>query len=132
VANSEEYFNTIQQVLHENFQSCAGRDTVIAAGRTDSGVHARQNFVHFDTSKKFRGNFMRRINFSCRIDSAVRAIFTVKEIQCTDLKHSADQYEYLISYEKSDPKLTWFLLPYDELSVKKWNEHEDHQVTDRF
>src|SRR6186713_611404 len=56
--------NTIQRVVHEKLSVLLQEEiTVIASGRTDAGVHAYQNFVHFDTSKKFQKDFLRRLNF---------------------------------------------------------------------
>lgn len=42
--------NTVQQRLHEGLSSIADEAiTVVCAGRTDAGVHATEQIVHFDT-----------------------------------------------------------------------------------
>lgn len=115
--------NTIQQVVHEKLSVLLQEEiTVIAAGRTDAGVHARQNFVHFDTSKKIPRDFIRRINFMLPDDIAMRTVFTVKEDFNARFEALSRSYEYLISYEKK-PILADIICyyPYDELSVKKLN-----------
>ena len=116
--------NTIQQVVHEKLSVLLQEEiTVIAAGRTDGGVHARQNFVHFDTSKVIPHDFLRRINFMLPNDIAVHAVFRVKEDFNARFEALSRAYEYLISYEKNpihSDIICYY--PYEELSIKKLNE----------
>jgi len=116
--------NTIQRVVHEKLSVLLQEEiTVIASGRTDAGVHAYQNFAHFDTSKKFPRDFIRRLNFMLPDTIAVRNIFTVKEDFNARFEAVSRRYEYLISYEKNPLlfDITCYY-PYPELPVKKLNE----------
>jgi tRNA pseudouridine38-40 synthase len=116
--------NTVQRVVHEKLSVLLQEEiTVIASGRTDGGVHAHQNFVHFDTSKKIPKDFIRRLNFMLPDTIAARNIFSVKENFNARFEAISRRYEYLISYEKN-PLLFDIACyyPYPELSIKKLNE----------
>ncbi|MEO5675172.1 MAG: tRNA pseudouridine synthase A, partial [Chitinophagales bacterium] len=97
--------------------------TVTASGRTDAGVHARQNFAHFDFSNELPKYFLRRINFMLPDDVSVRNIFSVSDDFNARFDALERTYEYLISYEKN-ALLTDLvcLYPYEILSAVKLNE----------
>ncbi|MCY7410981.1 MAG: tRNA pseudouridine(38-40) synthase TruA, partial [Chitinophagales bacterium] len=90
---------------------------------TDAGVHAHQNFAHFDTRKEIPKDFLRRINFMLPDDIAVRNVFTTGEKFNARFEAKERKYEYLISYEKN-PLITDIICyyPYDELPLEKLNE----------
>ncbi len=116
--------NTIQRVVNQKLSMLLQEQvTVMASGRTDSGVHARQNFAHFDTSKKLAASFLRRLNFLLPVDIAVRNVFTVGDNFNARFDAISRTYEYLICYNKN-PFLTEFssFYPYPELSAEKLNE----------
>lgn len=116
--------NTIQRDVHEKLSVLLQEEiSVVASGRTDAGVHAKQNFAHFDASNKLPRDFLRRINFMLPEDISVRNVFSVKENFNARFEALSRSYEYLISYQKN-PLLTDLVCyyPYEELSIKKLNE----------
>jgi len=116
--------NTIQQVLHEKLSIMLQEEiTTIASGRTDAGVHAKQNFAHFDTSKEIPKDLLRRLNFFLPIDIAVKNIFSVSHDFNARFDAIRRTYEYLITYDKN-PLISEIVcfFPYEKLSVKRLNE----------
>ncbi|MBA3647687.1 MAG: tRNA pseudouridine(38-40) synthase TruA [Chitinophagales bacterium] len=116
--------NTIQREVNEKL-SILFREKimVLASGRTDSGVHARQNFVHFDTDKEILPDFLRRMNFLLSRDISLKNVFIANENFNARFDAKARSYQYLISYEKN-PFISEFscYYPYPELSVTTLNE----------
>lgn len=116
--------NTIQRVVNEKISVIFQEEiNVTASGRTDAGVHARQNFAHFDCSKELPPDFLRRLNFLLPHDLAARNIFLSDHDFNARFDAISRTYEYLISYEKN-PLLSEIVCyyPYPKLSVKKLNE----------
>jgi tRNA pseudouridine38-40 synthase len=116
--------NTIQQVVHEKLSVMLQEEiTVIASGRTDAGVHAKQNFAHFDTAKELPEDFLRRLNFFLPKDIAARNIFSVDDKFNTRFDAISRTYEYLITYEKN-PLISEIVCyyPYERLAVKRLND----------
>lgn len=94
---------TVQEVL-EGALSTLLRDkvSVMGAGRTDTGVHARQMFAHFDTEKIFeRAQLVYRMNAFLPNDIAVKAIYEVKREAHARFDAVERTYEYWITAAKS-------------------------------
>ena len=71
---------TVQEIM-ENTISKIFRDeiNIISAGRTDTGVHAKKMFAHFDVKSKIEEeNFCYLINRLLPNDIAIKAIHKVK------------------------------------------------------
>ncbi|MEO1012053.1 MAG: tRNA pseudouridine(38-40) synthase TruA [Bacteroidota bacterium] len=70
---------SVQQVLEEAFGTLLRRPiTLVGAGRTDAGVHARQMFAHFDVEPLTDcPEVVRRLNAYLPQDIAVQQIFQV-------------------------------------------------------
>ena len=64
---------SVQQAIEEAFGRFAGETVaVVAAGRTDAGVHALGQVAHFDLAKEFTGDKIRdALNHFCRPHVAV-------------------------------------------------------------
>ena len=69
---------SVQEML-QNALSLILRETVsvVGAGRTDSGVHARQMVAHFDTEKSFDC-----INLSYKLNRILPADISVRPFPC--------------------------------------------------
>ncbi|MFC2110397.1 tRNA pseudouridine(38-40) synthase TruA [Bacteroidota bacterium] len=95
-----------------------------AAGRTDTGVHAAQMFIHIDTDKQIdTPEFLYKINAVLPDDIVVYKVFKVKEDAHTRFNAVSRSYEYTI-YLGRNPFLldtTWQLYQ-QELDVHKMNE----------
>ncbi len=142
---------TIQQVFNEKLSLILGEEIYcIGCGRTDTGVHAKEFYLHFDTTKAFSGNIKYRLNSFLPNDIAVHEIFTVADEE-TNARWSAVErsYEYIIS-QKKDPfsqelaaqifynldiekmnEAAQILLEYQEYQgLSKINEQEKHHLCD--
>lgn len=95
---------SVQEVLENRLSTLLGvAITLMGAGRTDAGVHARQMFAHFD----WEGNLdtvtvIFKLNAFLPDDIAVKAFHRVKENAHARFDAIARSYEYKISTEK-DP-----------------------------
>ncbi|MCK0188370.1 tRNA pseudouridine(38-40) synthase TruA [Arenibacter sp. F20364] len=97
---------SVQEVL-ENAFSLLLRETVslVGAGRTDAGVHAREMFAHFDTDAHFSNmELIHRLNAFLPEDIAVIGIFLVGADAHARFDASERTYEYWVVQNK-DPFL---------------------------
>ena len=93
------------------------------SSRTDAGVHARQNFAHFDTDIELPEDFLYRINTLFPHDIVVKRIIPVNEEQHARFSATSRSYEYYIHYEK-DPFLEEFSYRYflGKPDIEKMNQ----------
>jgi len=116
--------NTVQGVLEEAL-SCLLRTEIFTtgAGRTDTGVHARQMFAHFDFEGDIPENIIKRLNSYLPSDISIQKIFPVKETAHARFDAVKRTYKYFISKRK-DPFRQRFhaqFVHYD-FNVGKMNE----------
>lgn len=115
--NGKNYFGwqrqpeqiSVQQVLEETLSTFLRKEIKITgAGRTDTGVHAKQLFAHFDFDELGDKNeFLFRINSFLPKDISIKNIFQVKDDAHARFDAVEREYEYIISFEK-DPFLQDF------------------------
>lgn len=77
------------------------------AGRTDTGVHARKMFAHFDMESTLPKNLVERLNSFLPNDIAVQKIFRVKDDFHARFDAKFRTYEYYVVLGK-DPFLSDF------------------------
>ena len=115
--------NTIQAEV-EKAMSILFSETFSLTGssRTDAGVHALQNFFHFDSDIIIYEKKIYNLNALLPGDIAVKNIFKVKEDAHCRFDAIAREYQYYL-YRKKNPFLqeTAFYYPYT-LSIEKLNE----------
>lgn len=115
---------TVQQVLEETLSALLRQPTgVTGAGRTDTGVHARQMFAHFDSREPLhKADFLYKLNAFLPKDIAIRHIHSVSENAHARFDATARTYEYWLHTVK-DPFLTtdsyYF---YRDINMDKMNE----------
>jgi tRNA pseudouridine38-40 synthase len=82
------------------------RSPVILTGssRTDAGVHAHQNYFHFDWEGEFTAKSTYNINAILPADIAVNGLFAVKPGAHCRFDAIGREYEYII-YRRKDPFL---------------------------
>lgn len=69
---------SVQEMLEQAFSTILGAELeIMGCGRTDTGVHARQYFAHFDYGGEFPKAFVRRVNKFLPPDIAVCRLITV-------------------------------------------------------
>lgn len=102
---------TVQQRLEESLSNLCGETiAVTGCGRTDTGVHARQYFLHFDAQKRLPKNLVFRLNRYLEEDIAVKALYPVTADAHARYDATARTYRYHIHFNK-DPflqKLSYF------------------------
>jgi len=116
---------SIQEVIENSLSLLLG-DTiaVIGCGRTDSGVHASQYFLHFDVKSVLNEEKLKfKLNAFLPIDIAIHQIFLVDKEVHARFDAGFRSYEYRISLEK-DPFLseTSWQLKFSQLDLHKMNK----------
>ncbi|MFY1046867.1 tRNA pseudouridine(38-40) synthase TruA [Chryseobacterium sp. GP-SGM7] len=108
--NGKNYFGyqiqpkdiSVQEVL-EKALSTILREKIktTGAGRTDTGVHAKKMFAHFETEQELNNQFPRKLNSFLPADISVKRIFKVKDDFHARFNATFRTYEYYISLEKN-------------------------------
>ena len=95
---------TVQQKLQESLSTILREEiSVIGCGRTDTGVHAKDFFAHFDVEKKIPNPAKEvfKINSILPKDIAIYDLFPVDNETHTRFDAISRTYEYVISQEKN-------------------------------
>jgi tRNA pseudouridine38-40 synthase len=96
---------SVQQVLEEALSRLKRENiNLIGAGRTDTGVHARQMFAHFDVAEEIANpqELVFLLNSFLKDDIAIKSIRRVQPDAHARFDATARDYEYHISTAK-DP-----------------------------
>ncbi len=95
---------SIQQVVQEKMQQITGRSiTIVGSGRTDTGVHARQQFFHADFKKPLDAeDFRYHLNAVLPEDIAIPSVRQVRADAHARYDAISREYVYEILSEK-DP-----------------------------
>ncbi len=94
---------------------------VVGAGRTDSGVHAKQMFAHFDLKNRINKNLVKRLNVFLPKDIKVINIFPVKKHIHARFSAISRTYKYYLTSEKNPffQDFSWYC--FYSLNIKKMN-----------
>ena len=115
---------SVQEVLEKALSTLLREDIkTTGAGRTDTGVHARKIFAHFDTQQPISEDLVKRLNAFLPPSIAIKRIFQVEEEMHARFSAVYRTYEYHISLEK-DPfaeAFSWQMWR-QKLDVEKMNE----------
>jgi tRNA pseudouridine38-40 synthase len=96
---------------------------VMGAGRTDTGVHARQMFAHFDFDSEIdTTNLIHKLNSYLPKDIAIFEITKVHDDAHARFDAKSRTYEYHITTQKNvfQDELSWYLS--QKLNINKMNE----------
>lgn len=98
---------TVQETLENALSLLTGdKISVVGCGRTDTGVHASQFFLHFDTSQQIDKKKLKfKLNAFLPSDIAIFQIFKVNDDTHARFDAVSRTYEYRISLRKN-PFLT--------------------------
>ncbi len=116
----------IQEVINKGLSYHVNKSiNVVGCGRTDTGVHARQFYAHFDVSQTYSADELRglvfKVNRFLPSDIAIYDIFPVSSGAHARFDALSRTYEYYIALEK-DPFLEEFSwLFYGGIDVKAMN-----------
>ncbi len=94
---------SVQEVLEEKLSLLLRRNiTVVGAGRTDTGVHAKQLFAHFDGEESLDpARIIGRLNSFLPKDIAIATIVPVKEDAHARFDAVEREYQYVVSVGKN-------------------------------
>lgn len=98
--------HTVQQVLQNKLAILLGTQTVIiGCGRTDTGVHAKDYYAHFDSEKKDLhlsvSNVLYKLNKILPLDMAVKQIYSVTHTANARFDAIDRTYHYFIHQFKN-------------------------------
>ncbi len=106
--------NSVQQEIEKAFRVLQ-RETVVMTGssRTDAGVHALQNFFHFDFDGAVHPQFLYKINAILPQDIVIHSIKELGAGAHCRFDATGREYRYYI-YQRKDPFLSGraFYFPY--------------------
>lgn len=117
--------NSVQETIEKALSVLLRDDiTVVGCGRTDTGVHASQFFLHFDINEAVDKEKLKfRLNSFLPKDIAIFQIIEVNDAAHARFDAIARSYEYRISMEKNVFLMdSSFQLTNTNLNVKMMNE----------
>lgn len=94
ISVQEELEKALSTLLREEIK-------ITGAGRTDTGVHAKKMFAHFDTEQFLDENLPYKLNSFLPSDISVKRIFEVKNDFHARFDATFRMYEYYISLKKN-------------------------------
>lgn len=95
ISVQEELEKALSTILREPIKTTG-------AGRTDTGVHAKKMFAHFETDQLLSENLIYKLNSFLSENIAIKRIFKVDDDMHARFSATYRTYEYYISLEK-DP-----------------------------
>ncbi len=100
----QENAHSVQAELNKSLSIVFQRDIqTIGCGRTDTGVHAKNFYVHFDAelNEEKYPDLIHQLNCMLPLDIALRAIYKVTDAAHARFDASSRTYEYLICDHKN-------------------------------
>ena len=94
--------HTVQQELNNSLQRLFQKKIeTLGSGRTDTGVHAEQQFVHMDLDKELNDHLIFKLNCILPKDIVIKNYFKVKDKASARFDATSRTYEYRISRVKN-------------------------------
>lgn len=130
--NGKNYFgyqiqpreNSVQEELERALSTILRSEIkTTGAGRTDTGVHAKKMFAHFDFAGEISEKLVHQLNSFLPPDISVKRIFKVKDNFHARFDATFRTYEYYISLEKNpfNQDSAWQIWKRN-LNIEKLNE----------
>jgi len=115
---------SVQEVLEDALSTLLKEKiAIVGAGRTDSGVHAKQMYAHFNTVNKFSlEKLIYKLNSFLPKDIAVQDVFNVNDEAHARFDAISREYKYKISLLKNVFLFNNSYYFKQELDVNKMNE----------
>lgn len=113
---------SVQEVIEKSLSTILNKDIeIVGAGRTDTGVHAKEMFAHFDYDLPLADEFVFRMNSLLPKDIAIQNVFEMPSDAHARFDAVARTYNYHIHLFK-DPFLNHFSYQYGRtLDLEKMN-----------
>ena len=114
---------SVQQVVQEKLnQLLSGSIEITGSGRTDTGVHAKQQFFHVDISHEINcEDFKYRMNAIIPRDIYIRSIRKVKSDAHARFDATSRSYDYVIVQQKDPFRLNQVYIYNQPLDLDKLN-----------
>ncbi len=113
---------SVQEILEENLSKIFNEKIeIVGCGRTDTGVHAKQYYAHFDSEKQLPENFLYRINNMLPDDVAIHEIFEVKNNLHARFDAINRTYKYFIHFNKNPFIEDQSFLIHQQPNIEKMN-----------
>lgn len=114
---------SIQQVIQERLKQLSNEDLEITgSGRTDTGVHAKQQFFHVDFKNEINGeDFKYHLNAILPKDILVRSIRKVKSEAHARFDAIKRSYDYVITPHRDPFKLNEAYIYSRSMDLEKLN-----------
>lgn len=119
---------TVQEKIEEAFSTILRAPIAVhGCGRTDTGVHASQFFMHFDYEKDYPKGFINRVNKYLPKDIVIKSIFEVATDASARFDAYQRSYEYHLSFNKNPFELdTLYYFPFFKfLDLEKMRQAAD-------
>ena len=115
---------SIQESLNEALSKILREEIyVVGAGRTDTGVHAKQMYAHFETDQAIETEHLAfRLNRFLPEAIAIQSIFPVNGDAHTRFSATSRSYEYWISQAKNPFLAAWSWQIEQPLDVSAMND----------
>lgn len=126
--------HTVQQVIREKLSMILGEAVEITGcGRTDTGVHAKDYFAHFDSAKTdlhvTTSNYLYKLNKVLPYEIAIKNIYPVKEDASSRFDAQWRSYEYCIHRSKDPFLFDSSLYVFGDLDFERMNAAAAHLLT---
>lgn len=122
----ENTFRTIQQVINEMLSRLLNEPVfVTGCGRTDTGVHAKEYYAHFDCTVDLEAEeakWIFKFNHALPPDIAIQRIIRVQEKANARFDAIARTYEYHMHRKKNPFLINKSYFIYFNLDIDKMNE----------
>lgn len=115
---------SVQQAIEEGLSIILRQETgITGSGRTDTGVHARETFAHFDTTQPIGDTrkFLVSLNRLCGRDISINEVLPVKENAHARFDATSRTYKYFVHFCK-DPFLQGLSWETHPLDLDKMND----------
>ena len=118
---------TVQQTLNEMLSRLLNESiNIMGCGRTDTGVHAKKYFAHFDTTKEDlienHDHWILKFNHALPKDIAIQKIFKVQVNASARYDAYRRTYQYVITKKKDPFEIDKAYFLYGKLDVKAMNK----------
>ena len=120
---------TVQKVLNDCLTKLLREQIhVVGAGRTDTGVHAKQFFAHFDLFNKVKDifQFLSRLNSFLPNDIAAISLLEVGSDAHARFDATARTYEYFVAQQKNPFHQNLVYIVHNAINLKAMNQVAKH------
>lgn len=115
---------TVQEVMEDRISKILGTKTqIVAAGRTDAGVHASEMMAHFNAEILDIDKFIYRVNAFLPDDISVQSVKEVVADAHARFDATQRTYHYFVNYKKNPftTQTSWYW-QYDSLDIDAMNK----------